>query len=181
MLLLWPQSGCIFATYLLCLFCFITVSSHHQWNCRLCPPPICSLLKQTCCYRQHSILPPLACHLNLLKIPPVVCYLFMYLGLWLLLTHSLGYITTGNFKGQMKPVHTSWSRFWGVNCCASVSNYQLSHIWSGVWTTDLRDGRWVCYPYTTKPPLFVWVRHFFLTIRPLLCFKHRIFRFFIIE
>ena len=43
----------------------------------------------------------------------------------------------------------SWSRFCTVNCWQMVSNYQLSHIGSGVWTPDLRDAIRVCYHCTT--------------------------------
>ena len=39
----------------------------------------------------------------------------------------------------------SWSRFCTVNCRPSVSNYQLSHIRSWVWTADFRGGKWVYY------------------------------------
>ena len=38
----------------------------------------------------------------------------------------------------------SWSRFCTVNWRPSVSNYQLSHKRSGVWTAELRGGRRVC-------------------------------------
>ena len=54
----------------------------------------------------------------------------------------------------------SWSRFYTVNCQPSVSKYQIFHISSGVWATDLRGGRWVCYHCATVTPwsaLFSWI------------------------
>ena len=47
----------------------------------------------------------------------------------------------------------SWPRFCTVKCWPSVRNYQLSHIESGIWTADLRGGRWVCYHYAIVAPM----------------------------
>ena len=50
----------------------------------------------------------------------------------------------------------SWSSFCTVNCQPLVSNYQLSHIRSGVWTTDHRGGRQVCDHYHNRSQLRKW-------------------------
>ena len=61
----------------------------------------------------------------------------------------LGFYVTVNTVQVLWAEETSWSKFCTVNCQPSVSNYQLSHIRSRVWTADVRGGRRVCYHSAT--------------------------------
>ena len=53
-------------------------------------------------------------------------------------------------RRAMKTSIYNWSRSFTVNCCPPASNYQLSHMRSGPYSTsNLRGGRRVCYHCTT--------------------------------
>ena len=64
--------------------------------------------------------------------------------IWVLTPFSTlyGSYHEGQFHGQRKQAHTVGEG--SVNCLPSVSNRQLSHIGSGVRTTNLRGGGRVC-------------------------------------
>ena len=77
---------------------------------------------------------------------------FIYLGFYV--TFNTVQVISGRVVLWAEETSTySWSRFCTVNCRASVSNYQLSHIRFGVWTADFRDGRRVCYHYAPVAPV----------------------------
>ena len=65
-------------------------------------------------------------------------WILLTLFIWILMslsTHCIGCVVLWSQETSTY----RWSRFCTVNC--KLRNYQLSHIGSGVWTTDLRGGR----------------------------------------